>query len=324
MTKICARAGLALAALFPLAPGAWAADTVELIADVAFARGLRAKDREGNERLIRWNDETNAPMWQAVRHFSKSCIADPARQTARAGGFTFQDDYALLAIHPEGQEADFIAGVNAFKEYGGVYRAKGDPWPHLYLSQRIGNPRGHLGDRTPSIADMARLDFAISVRLLHDHRNIKDGHSNMIHAAQFLFFLTIQNLTRKSTGYGDYYWFGISLYDDRKPVTALHAMRDGGSPKKPGTEKLIYDIGVKPFTDKVVAEGRWVDIRGDLLPHVVAGLEEAWKRGYLPASTNMADYRVSSVVMGWEIPGLNDAAMAVKGLRATAVLRDGR
>jgi hypothetical protein len=105
-------------------------------------------------------------------------------------------------------------------------------------------------------------------------------------------------------------------------VTALHAMHDGGSPKKPATEKLIYDIGVKPFTDKVVAVGEWVDIRGDLLPHIVAGLEEAWRRGYLPASTNPADYRVGSAVMGWEIPGLNDAAMAVKGLRATARLRE--
>lgn len=316
------RVGMTLSCLLLSALVIRAAGDVELIADATFAWGLRTKDREGNERLIRWHDGTNAPVWQAIQHFSKGCIADPLHQTVHPGSFTFRDDHAMLAIHPEGLGADFVAGVNASNEYGGVYRAKGDPWPHLYLSQRVGNPRGHLGERSPSIADMSGLDFSISVRLLHDHRNIRDGYSRSVHAAQFLFFLTIQNLTRKSPGYGDYYWFCISLYDDRKPVTALHAMGDIGSSKKPGTQKLIYDIGVMPFTDKVVAEGEWVDIRGDLLPHIVAGLAEAWGRGYLPASTNLTDYRVGSVVMGWEIPGLNDAAMAVKGLSATARLRE--
>ncbi|HPA19696.1 MAG TPA: hypothetical protein PLU30_18250 [Verrucomicrobiae bacterium] len=312
-------------AVLSLNSGIWAAaGTVELIADAGFHWGLRAKDRDGQERVIRWGESTNAPVWKTAQHFSKSCIVDVAHQAFRPRGFTFKDDYALLAFHPGDEGADLVAGLNALREYGGVYRAKGDPWPHLYLSQGVASPGGHLGDRCPSIADMARLDFSIGVRLLYDHRNIGAGYDRTRHAAQFVIFLTIQNLARKSAGYGDYYSFGILLYDDRVPVTSLHAMHDGGSPKKPATEKLIYDVGVRPFTDKVVASGQWVDVVGDLLPHIIAGLGEAWKRGYLPASTNLADYRVGSVIMGWEIPGLNDAAVAVKDLRATAVLRDGR
>jgi len=310
--------------LLTLCSGGLASEGVELIADASFARGLRVKDRDGKEVLIRWGDDTNAPVWRTAQHFSKSCIADVAHQAFRPGGFTFRDDYALLDIHPVERDADVIAGLNAFREYGGEYRAKGDPWPHLYLSQPVGSPGGHLDGRCPSIAEMERLDFSIGVRLLHDRRNIREGHKPTVHAAQFVFFLTIQNLTRKSPGFGDYYHFGVLLYDDRKPVTTLHAMHDGGSTKKPATEKLIYDVGTKPFTDKVVVSGQWVDIGGDLLPHITAGLGEAWRRGYLPASTNLADYRVGSVVMGWEIPGLNDAAMAFKGLRATAIRRGGR
>lgn len=82
--------------------------------------------------------------------------------------------------------------------------------------------------------------------------------------------------------------------------------------------KLIYDIGVKPFTDRVVASGEWVEVRGDLLPQVLAGLDEAWKRGYLGGSRNLRDYQVGSAVLGWEITGLNDAAMAVRNLRCHA------
>lgn len=124
-----------------------------------------------------------------------------------------------------------------------------------------------------------------------------------------------------SEGFGDYYWFGIALYDDREAVTTLHAMQDKGSAKKKGTNKFIYNVGIKPFTDKVVADGEWVDIRGDLMPYIRAGLRECWKRGYLTDSKDLTDYRLGGLVMGWEVTGLNDVAMAVKGLRATATLK---
>lgn len=61
-----------------------------------------------------------------------------------------------------------------------------------------------------------------------------------------------------------------------------------------------------------------MDVHGDLLPHVIVGLNEAWRRGYLGDSKNLSDYRVGSAVLGWEITGLNDAAMAVRNLRCQA------
>lgn len=323
MASMRARVAVAIAVVIALAAASFAGDAVELIADAGFARGLRAKDRGGVEQSVRWGEGTGRPVWQVAQHFSKSCIADSGRRASLPGGFAHRDDYAWLAIHPGGEEGDVILGLNAFAEYGGAYRAKGDPWPHLYLSQRVSEPGGHLGTRSPSVADMERLDLSIGVRLIYDRRHVGEGYDRSVHASQFLFFLTIQNLNRKSPGYGDYYWFGAAPYDDRKPITALHAMKDAGSAKKPGTGKFIYDIGIRPFTDAIVSEGRWVEVKGDLLPHAIAGLREAWGRGYLPGSTNLSDYRVGSVVMGWEIPGLNDAAMAVRGLRLVAKRRDG-
>lgn len=297
-----------------------AGTAVELIADAGFERGFRIKDPDAQGRVVTWNPAAK-PAWDLVHHHSKSSFADAGKFAMRANGFTFNDDYGRLDVHPAGGDADVILGVNASKEFGGVYRKQGEPWPHLYLSQRISSPGGHLAAGSPSIAELARVDFSVDVRLLHDRANKTASHKRSIHAAQFVFFFTIQNLNRKSPGYGDYYWFGVLLYDDRKPVTSLFAMHDKGSPLKKGTDKLIYDIGVAPFTKEVVAQGGWVSVRGDLLPHILAGLQEGWKRGYLPASHELADYRFGSVVTGFEITGLNDVAVAVKGLRAAATLK---
>lgn len=294
----------------------------DLIADPRYELGFKVKDPEAQGRIVSWNHAA-APVWEIVHHHSKSSFANDSAFAFRPNGLTFKDDYGMLAVRPSGLDAELVVGVNASKEFGGVYRKRGEPWPHLYLTQRIGSPGGHLGARAPSLADLARLDFSVSVRLLHDEPNKKPGLSPAIHAAQFVLFFTVQNLNRRSPGFGDYYWFGILLYDNRKPVTALFAMQDKGSPLKKGTGKLIYDIGIAPFTQAVVGQGEWVTVKGDLLPHMIAGLHDAWKRGFLPAPHELADYRIGSVVMGWEVTGLNDVSVAIKNLRAVATLKPG-
>ncbi|MCF7818172.1 MAG: hypothetical protein K9M54_09850 [Kiritimatiellales bacterium] len=300
------------------------ARTVELIADGTFENGLNVTDRAGHQQRIAWNAYAAPPVWDVAQHYSKSSLADQAFQSFTTNGFSFKDAYQVLAVHPADEDADLVCGVNGIAEFGGVARVQGDPWPHLFLGQRISAPSGHLGNGSPSLAEIERIDFTISIKLLHDRKKSALAYRKQRHAAQYLFFLTVQNLNRESKGYGDYYWFGMALYDDRYAVTALHAMMDTGSAKKPGTDKMIYNVGIKPFTNQVVADGEWVPIAGDLMPYIVAGLQECWKRGCLEDSRDLADYRFGGVVMGWEVTGLNDVAMAVKGLRATATLKPDR
>ena len=104
---------------------ATAAPALELIADTAFQRGLTVKDRTGAKQTIRWNTNAAPPVWNTAQHHSKSCFADTAFQKITTNDFVFKDDYETLLIHPAG--ADFISGVNAFKEYAGQLRVKGDP-----------------------------------------------------------------------------------------------------------------------------------------------------------------------------------------------------
>jgi hypothetical protein len=51
-------------------------------------------------------------------------------------------------------------------------------------------------------------------------------------------------------------------------------------------------------------------------------LEECWKRGYLSDSKDPSDYYISAIVIGWEIPGLNDAAIAMKKMSLDATFKE--
>ncbi len=313
---------------------AWAlcaatAGAADLIADPGFRQGFYVKNREGKEQVLRWKnavgqDKNQMPVWHTAQHFSKSCFADAAFSKFRDNGFSFHDDYQTLIAHPEDNDADIILGINAMKEYGGVWRQPGDPWPHLYLQQDISQSRRGLESGPPTVANLQRLNLEISVRLLYDRQHRGPEFNPNVHAAQFQLFLTVQNLNPKSKGFSDYYWFGVSLYDNRREVTTLFAMQDVSQARKKGTEKFIYDVGIAPFTSAVVAKGNWVTVRGDVLPHIRAGMEECWKRGFLPDSKDPGDYRVAGVFLGWEIPGLNDAAVAVKNLSLVAGAKGAR
>lgn len=310
---LCASPGLPLTGL-----PACAAE-ITLIADATFERGFQIQEDGAEKQVIQWNEKAGPPVWRLVHHHSQSSYARTNGFRFRADGVDFKDEFGWLSARPSDGSADLILGVDAHREFGGVYRAQEDPWPHSYVSQRIGLPHGHAGAALPSLAEIRRVDFSIDVRLLYDHPNKTDAYRPSIHAAQFLIFFTIQNLNRASPGYGDYYWFGIPIYDDRYPVTSLRAKHDKGTAKKKGTGKLIYSIGIQPFTDRVVADGEWVSVRGDLLPHILAGLEEAWRRGYLEGSRALSDHKIAGVLLGWEIPGLNHAALAIRNMRAVAI-----
>jgi hypothetical protein len=293
---------------------------VELIADPTFQLGFTTKDRYGKKQAINWNSSAK-PEWKVAQHYSKSCLADSQHHAHTInGGFLFQDEYQSLEVHPADNAGDLILGVNAFKEFAGAYRQNGEPWPHLLVEQRISGPEGHLGESSPRLSEMQRLDLAIRVRLLYDRMHQDKQYDARLHAAQFSLYFTVQNLNRQSQGYGDYYWFGVGFYDSRKDVTALVAMQDKGSAKKQATDKFIYNVGIAPFTSEVVRKGNWVAVRGDLLPQIRAGLQEAWKQGYLTASKDLADYRIGELNLGWEITGLDDAAMAVKDFSTKATL----
>jgi hypothetical protein len=305
---------------FSLLPTAWATQSIDLIRDCAFSDGLNIKDHSGKEHRFSSHGVTNRCVWSVAQHYSRSCFADLTPLSSETNLFLFQDPYEFLVIGSS--DGNFISGVNGSVEYDGKYRVKGDAWPHLLLEQNVSDLNSHPREGSPCLSEMSKINFSADVKLLYDHQNRKEGYDPSLHAAQFQIFFTVQNLNPNSKGFGDYYWFGVGFYDDRKTITSLSAMKDMSSPKKKGTNKFIYNVGIKPFTEAVVGSGEWVSVHGDLYPHIIAGLHECWENGYLGDSKDLDDYRLGSLNIGWEVTGLNDVAMAVKGLRTEGILRD--
>ncbi|MCX6887778.1 MAG: hypothetical protein NTX27_22390, partial [Verrucomicrobia bacterium] len=58
----------------------------------------------------------------------------------------------------------------------------------------------------------------------------------------------------------------------------------------------------------------WITIDKDLRPLFLEALQTAWQRGFLNESHDLADYGLTGMNMGWEVPGLFDVAVQVRDL----------
>jgi len=296
------------------------AEQIPLIADPNFERGFEVLDPTPGALVVQgnlqWDASAGPPIWQLGQWSSQSTIfgVTPTLQPSGARAYVNADKQIIAGGGPAATESDLILTINGQNEYGGVFRTISDPWPHLLVSQSISEPGGHLGSQAPSIADMASLDFQIDARLLYDNRITTGGYDPSIHASQYNIFYTVQNLNTASTGFGDFLWFGTSLYDDRVDVTGQVVLVDGFS------QKLIYGIGIEPFTSEKIADGNWMTIGGDLLPRMKSALQEAWNQGLLLDSQDFADYKIGGMNMGWEMPGLNDASLQIRNYSVIATV----
>jgi hypothetical protein len=166
--------------------------------------------------------------------------------------------------------------------------------------------------------DSANRDLILEIKGSVEYGMAREAYSPELHAAQFQMFLVVKNVNKQSKDCGNYYWFGVPFYDSRYDTPPSHKAKDGG--KADATGKFIYTVAGEHVNAEHLKENKWAEIDADLLPHIKAGLEEAVKRGYL-ASSNLGDYGIMGINMGWELPGTFDASMQIRGLGIRAVLR---
>ena len=148
-----------------------------------------------------------------------------------------------------------------------------------------------------------------------------EGWNPLRHTAQFVFYLMVRNANRKSDGFGDYYWCGVLLYDSRCTSAEEFSMIDRSTANKPGTDKVIYQLPYGALARESVHSGNWVHAKGDLLPHILKGLQIVWSKGRLEASRELSDYRLEAMNMGWEVTGplnVTIVTMLIRGFNLKA------
>jgi hypothetical protein len=258
-------------------------------------------------------DSTRTPIWTCGQWGSKSSLIDIPPTVMPNGWYNWENSEKRIYIGPVGgEDYDILFGVNSYNEYDGVYRQLGESWPHLLVEQRL-SPPDNAGPGSPSMNAVTNLAFHVEAKLENDSTIIEIGYDANIHAAQFLIYFTVQNLNPNSPGYGaQYIWLGVQIFDDRNERPAEYINHDDG------TQTLIYSIAYDSVATKSVHSNEWISFDVDLYPYALKGLEEAWLRGYLSASQDLADYKLGGMNMGWELPGMNIGEMKIRNLSLIA------
>jgi hypothetical protein len=289
-----------------------AAAEFDLVRDPHFRRGFTvsapAPGRHVLAGVFRPDPHGRDPVWRVTQWNSRFPLTDFTARLAPDGSCTLAN--AAKSVHiarPGTPEADLSLAVNGWLEYGGQARRSGEPWVHLLVDQEF--------SREAWLPDLSALRLHLEARVRKCDRDPSAEYLPAIHAAQVTVFISVQNRNPASSGFGDYYHFGIPVFDNREPMPAGLVAGD------PGTGKLMYCPGAAAWSSASTHGGQWVTFQGDLLPALLKGLQAAWERGFLKDSRDLADYRPAGLCVGWEVPGVFDVAVQIRGLSLRAVPR---
>ena len=274
----------------------------ELIQDNHFQRGFILWETKPGQHIgygeLKGLKPEAKPVWGLSQWSSKFSVE---AALAKYSDGALDCNNAAKTIRINGKPAEFTLAVNSRVEYGERAREMKDPWVHLLVEQEFDSP--------PRLADLSTAKLHLEARLLHSTNLHQGDYSPDRHAAQFQIFFTVQNRNRQSPGHGDLLWFGVPIYDNRDRFPKEFKAQDFG-----GTAKFIFTPGGNTYTEASAHDGKWIVIEKDLLPLMREALETAWARGFLKGSRDFADYHISGMNMGWELPGTFDVAMQVRNL----------
>ena len=289
-------------------------ETIVLLDDTNFQRGFVVWTPKPGKKVRAGEliplDNHQPPVWQVAQWHSRFDMSQANRQQPAPGVVQFYDGAKLLKLNYNRTATTITLGLNGSTEYQSKPPQRGAAWPHLLLERPL---LAH-----PALSDLESVPFQISYRLLKQKPTRNEGWDKRRHTAQFLLYITIQNRNRSSAGFGDYYWFGVSMYDARHRHTPPHKTADKSSEHKLGTGKFIFNPAGKRYTTKSAHDREWITIQRNLLPLMKEGLEDAWKKGFLDDSQNLSDYHLGGLNIGWEVTGTWDVAMQVKNLSLQA------
>lgn len=289
---------------------------IRLLDDPRFSRGFIVWSPKPGKHVkageIRPNDSAAEPIWGLAQWHSRFSLAEARRERLPDGGQRLFDGAKAVTFFSDAAQADLSLALAGNTEYQGRAPEPGQPWPHLLAERKL---LAH-----PAVPELEAVPLVIRYRLVKADTYRPRDFDPRRHTAQFVFYITVQNRNRQSPGFGDYYWFGVPLYDARYRLPRPHKAIDKGSDRKPATGKFIFNPGGKRYTSQSAHDGDWVKIEKNLLPLIREGLETAWQRGFLQDSRDTADYRLMAMNTGWEVTGPLDVEMQLADLKLEAVL----
>ena len=185
-------------------------------------------------------------------------------------------------------------------------RKDGEAWPHLIIEQNIVS--------NTALADLKGVYFDMGFTLTKCDDYTPDKNESL-HSAQFQWIISIECFNTEKSSYRDMYWFDIPIVDartgDTSAKTEEFAHYDGG--KEDATGSLIYGISNYDFVDGGVEIGEKYEVSVDLYDKIVASFEYAQSEGLFTDCT-LADMRIATTNIGWEVTGVYDVGVDIEYL----------
>ena len=248
-------------------------------------------DYEGTASETGMNDgHMKERAWELTQWASRESLAEVCNaEKTEDGTYIYSNTYKEVAVNPK--KGTILLRVNGGLEYDFKPRTTETSWVHLLIEQ---TPVKYLYRDVKSLT--AYVDFSVD-----EIKNYlgESEYNTSVHAAQLVWYFRLRNQK------GEQIWFGIPLYDNREEERG-YAGGEVFSYDK-GTQSAIYSM------DKVFylgEEGAKVGERYQCVIPLNSALEfcveQSTASGAFSEGTTADDCYLTSMNMGWEVPGTFD------------------
>ena len=286
----------------------------QIVQDQTFKNGLSVRGHttshpEAIGYLFPFAKNKNIPVWSLAQWGSSKTLSNTS-STTQNDTVIYQNEAKRLYFYPENNGNIRIGlEVNASKEYLKP-RQLGEDWIHLLLEQNFTNP--------VFLNDIESLNYYIRAKLLFCDNKMNEDYNPDLHTAQITLFVTIQSKNNKSINEGDFFWFGLPLYDYRYKNIPEYAAEDLG--KEDASRKFIYTVAGSQLFQNSMHSMEWITIDKNIYPLIKNAFKTAQNNGYMKNCT-WEDLCISSMNIGWEVPGTFDCGLIFDTPSLIAVLK---
>ncbi|MBE7079266.1 MAG: hypothetical protein E7380_05350 [Clostridiales bacterium] len=274
-----------------------------LLGDTLFGNGVKvfgttsanqATDYTVYNTLI----EGATPNWQVAQWDSRYDFQDVSNPSFSNGVYTFTDNNAKT-LKLNANTGGIYMEILGEKEYPTQDRQNStDLWPHLLMQQEW------FGSELVQLSSLSSMKMKMTYTVNRFENKMHGSVNEGLHRAQFVWYITLQNRTEDSADYGEYMWFGLTLFDNADVGESTTTFYRGDDDTEHNTGMLICLAGAQSWspTRKIPGVGETVSVNYDILTEAKAAFDYAKGKGWF-SSSSWSDIYIGSTNFGFEIPG---------------------
>ncbi|MBI1321247.1 MAG: hypothetical protein GC168_20165 [Candidatus Hydrogenedens sp.] len=289
-------------------------DSVSLFKDPGFAQGFnvssaRSLDQPNELGPLQTSDSSASPSWRLAQWGTRYVLPPSITAVAEDGVWSVGNEAKRITIHRHAASvAQLSLRLNGIMESNEQLRAKGEPWPHLLIEQRLGIDLAEMPEGALRLAAELRIS---DCRPAYWARKSLDP---ALHTAQVSAYFMVHR--RHAPGeMREAIWFGIPFFDARHEIPPGHFAMDIA--ESGDRAKFIACLEGERFWKGPTGDGQWHTLDADIVALLGVAVRKAQEQGHLEGAA-VSDLVLDSFNLGWEVTGPYDATLDIRGLRLNA------